>query len=108
MHAIWFSVIVPVMIVAAWIGPRLRATKVWMGITLVAILGIAVWLGIDLYGFVEARESSKGVGLRLIYKLLSETGKPFLQLASGCFSVALLSWRFSKSAISSPSEIETA
>jgi hypothetical protein len=101
-HAIWFSIIVPALVAAPWIWPRLRAPKVWLALFVVALLGTAIWLGVDSVRFVEARGTAKSVGLRVLFMLLSETGKPVLPVLCGSFLAAIFSQHLIKQAIQKP------
>lgn len=88
--------IVPVFIAAVWIVPSLRVPKFWFGLSLATILGTTIWLGLDLYEFVDSRGSAQGLPLRVVFVLLSETGKPVLPVILGSFLAGLFSRRFPK------------
>lgn len=90
----WLSIIVPILVGAEWIWPRLRAPKIWFRLFLLAFLGTMLWLGVDLYHYVEERGMSQSVGLRVIFLFLSETRIPALQLTFGFFIAGLFSSRF--------------
>lgn len=77
----------------------MRNAKLWFGICLLAILGTAVWLSLDLSGFIQERGVSGGVGLRVLYNFVSEVDTPALQIILGSFLAAIFSWRASKTAV---------
>ena len=92
----WFSIIVPILVGAEWIWPQLRVPKVWFRLSWLALSGTVLWLGVDLYHYVEERGLSQSVGLRVIFLFLRETGIPALQLTLGFFIAGLFSSRFKK------------
>ena len=53
-----------------------------------------LWLGLDLYRFVESRGSVQGLPLRILYVFLSETGKPVLPVMLGSFLAGMFSRRY--------------
>jgi len=79
-----------------WIVPKLRTAKVWFALFLLVFLCSAGWIGVDLYQFTQARGSSKEMGLRTLYLLLSNTNLPALQCTLGFLMGALLSWQLGK------------
>jgi len=95
-HAVWFSLIVPLILGTIWIAPELRAAGVWFTLFLLAFLCSASWIGVDLYQFTQAQGSSKEIGLRTLFLLLSNTNVPALQATFGFLMGALLSWQFGK------------
>lgn len=96
MHAIWFSFIVPTLVAAVWIWPKLRIPKLWFGLCLATLIGTTIWLGSDLYGFVGDGGGAVDLPRRLLYVILSETGKPVLPLALGSCLAGLFCWNRSK------------
>ena len=96
MHTIWLAIIVPAMVSSVWIVPKLRTAKLWIVFFLLAFLGSAIWVGIDLYQFIDTQESSKGVWRRAIYLFLSENDIPALQFTFGALMAGLFSKRFAK------------
>ena len=84
------------MLAAVWIWPKLRSPGMWFGLLLLTILGTTVWLGPDLYQFVETRGWSQAVALRTLFRFISDVDKPMLQLILGTLLAALFSWRFAK------------
>ena len=80
----------------------MRVARVWLALFVLTFLGSIIWLGIDLYQFAESRDSINGAGLRTIYLFLSQTRIPALQLTLGMLMAAVLSWRLSRAAGTSP------
>ena len=92
MHAIWFSIFVPVLAAAVWIWPKLRSAKVWLVLFGVALLATALWVGNDLIHFVDVKKGSmENVGVRTLYLFLSEPDIPAPQLIFGFLVAALFS-----------------
>lgn len=75
----------------------LRATRIWFGLCSLVLLGATVWLGWDLNLFAQDGGTWDQFPLRLLYVLLSETGKPVVQVALGSLLAAVFSWRCVKS-----------
>lgn len=96
----WFSIIVPTMIAIVWISPKLRSPRVWLGLCLAAVLGTTIWLGKDLYRFVESGGATQDLPLRVLYEVLRDTGTPAVPVILGSFLAGVFCWRY-------PSELET-
>ena len=94
MHAIWLSIIVPLLVAAVWIWPKLRSPKVWFALFLFVSLATVIWVGNDLLRFLELKGTWGQAGLRTLYLLLSEPDKPALQLIIGFVLAGLFSLRF--------------
>ena len=59
-------------------------------------------MGVDAAKFLEARGTAKSVGVRLVYVMLSETGKPVLPVLAGSFLAAVISRRLTKQSQEKP------
>jgi hypothetical protein len=92
-HAIWFSILVPLMVAAVWIWPKTRSPKFWFGLFLLASLATVIWLGNDLIRFLQVKGTWDQIGLRAVYLFLSEPDKPVLQLVFGLLLAGLFSRR---------------
>ena len=68
----------------------------WGGLCLAITLGTTIWLGTDLYAFVENGGTVLDLPRRLLFVLLGETGTPVLPLMSGSFLAAVFCRRCSK------------
>ncbi len=87
----WFGIIVPGMLAAVWVWPRLRVARFWFGISLVSFLGATVWLGTDLSQFVQERGTSERAAVRLLHTLFIATDLPALPVVLGSFITGLIS-----------------
>jgi len=104
-HAIWISILIPLMFLPVWLWPRLRLTRIWLGLSLFSLIALILWLVLDLRSFTASQGSLENLPARSLYLLLSGTGVPALQWICGCLVNLLFSMRFpSPGKTASPSE----
>ena len=89
----WFVSLVPGLLSAVWIWPRLRVPRFWLTASVVMFLATTVWLGLDIQKFLDRGGSSSKAGVRLLYKLFRETDRPVIPIATGCLVAGLFSLR---------------
>lgn len=77
-----------------WIWPGSRRPLIWFSIFFVCMAVTTAWLGLDLGNFLATQRTAEKVGTRLLFKLLTATEWPVLQLMSGCLVCGIISRRY--------------
>jgi len=95
-HSIWFASIVPGFLAAVWIWPALRIPKFWFSLAVATLLGITVWLAIDIHSFLDGGGQESKISIRLLYTPLRETDVPAVPLAFGFLLAGLCSKRLTR------------
>ena len=80
----------PTMVGTVWFWPVLRARRIWLGLSLLTILGTGIWLGIDLRTFLAGPGTVEQIPRRILYVLISETMIPVLPLTLSFTAAAIL------------------
>ena len=86
----WFAWMVPGMLAAVWIWPRLRVTKIWFGLFLLVLVGTTLWLGLDLRQFFATDKPLELGSVRLAYSLFTASDTPVLPLMLGSLLTGLV------------------
>lgn len=71
-----------------------------MVVCVVATIAAMIWLGSDIFLFLRGGGAVANVPRRLLYVLLSETGKPVFPLIIGTFLATLIAQRLHCSEVS--------
>ena len=60
----------PTIVGMVWFWPVLRARRIWLGLSLLTILGTGIWLGIDLRTFLAGPGTVEQIPRRILYVLI--------------------------------------
>ena len=97
MHMIWMSTVIPTLLFVVWAFPATRVPSIWSLCLEIALLGIAVVIGIDLIVFIRGGGQWQHAFMKAVFTVIMNTDIPLLALAMGSVINWTISRRFGRS-----------
>jgi hypothetical protein len=92
MHLIWLSLVLPAMFLMPWASKKMRLPKLWLAVFASALIGILIYVGIDLAQFFSNQGQANQGTMRVLFAVMSMTELPLIALAIG----GIINWVYSK------------
>jgi hypothetical protein len=87
MHLVWMSIFVPGALFVVWSFPARRQPNIWLVVLGIAIAGLAVVIGFDLFEYFTKRGGQLPHGfMRAVFAVIMSTDFPLVALAVGGFT----------------------
>jgi uncharacterized integral membrane protein len=92
MHLIWLSLVLPAMFLMPWASKKMRLPKLWLAVFASALIGILIYVGIDLAQFFSNQGQANQGTMRVLFAVMSMTELPLIAIAIG----STINWSYSK------------
>lgn len=106
-HAMWLTLIGG----AAWLSrlamPVLQSWTPWAGMLLASLIVAVGLLGFDLYRYASMGGATSDLGRRALYKLITWTDLPLVQIAVVCLAQIVVRKRAGRSAQLAPATLDS-
>ena len=84
MHLFWLTLAVPAVILLQWVLPVMKQRSIWSISFMIVGLMTLVWLAMGLITLEANHQNVQGISTMIIFRLISSTDLPLIQLLVAC------------------------